>query len=139
VPAAGGGEATPVEVAFSVDKANYKSGDIPVIKVTPSKDCRLSLFYEDASGKLTQLFPNQFIVNDQVKGGKEFQLLPALIRKSQETRSPSKSSALPSVKKASSSLPRRRHRAFWPLPIRKARAAVPFLTPSPKLPGWCLK
>lgn len=76
LPKRGGGMATPVRVTLMLDKSQYVDDEIPVIKVTAERDCHLGLYYKDAAGGLTQLFPNAYVNDTRVRGGEEITLMP---------------------------------------------------------------
>ncbi len=65
----------PVPVLLTLDKKNYREGEIPKITLETAETCHVRLLYQDARGDITVLFPNQFISDDSVRAGKS-QLLP---------------------------------------------------------------
>jgi hypothetical protein len=76
LPKETGGLATPVPVTLSLDKVDYVEGEHPVISVEVERDCHLGVFYKDAAGAITQLFPNDDLSECQVTAGEPVQLLP---------------------------------------------------------------
>lgn len=76
LPKETGGLATPVPVTLSLDKVDYVEGEHPVISVEVERDCHLGVFYKDAAGAITQLFPNDDLPECQVTAGEPVQLLP---------------------------------------------------------------
>lgn len=76
LPKETGGLATPVPVTLTLDKVDYFTGEHPVIKVEVERDCHLGVFYKDAGGAITQLFPNNDLPDCQVRAGEPVQLLP---------------------------------------------------------------
>jgi hypothetical protein len=76
LPKETGGLATPVPVTLSLDKFDYVEGEHPVISVEVERDCHLGVFYKDAVGAITQLFPNDDLPECQVTAGEPVQLLP---------------------------------------------------------------
>ena len=68
----------PIAVKLSADKASYRAGEVPIIRVQSSVPAHLRLLYQDASGAVTTLFPNALMPDDRIPGGGEaFQLMPA--------------------------------------------------------------
>ena len=65
----------PVPVLLSLNKTTFVEGETPQITIEAAEDCHLRLLYQDASGDITILFPNQFITEDNVRAGKS-QILP---------------------------------------------------------------
>lgn len=76
LPKETGGLATPVPLTLTLDKVDYFTGEHPVIKVEVQRDCHLGVFYKDAGGAITQLFPNNDLPDCQVRAGEPVQLLP---------------------------------------------------------------
>lgn len=67
----------PIAVKLSTDKTSYRAGEEPVIRVQCSVPAHLRLYYRDASGAITTLFPNALMPDDRIPGGGEFfQLIP---------------------------------------------------------------
>lgn len=72
--------ARPVAVHLTLNKTEFREGEIPEITIEAAEDCHVRLLYQDARGDITVLFPNQFIENDTVRAGKS-RLLPVPIPK----------------------------------------------------------
>jgi len=51
------------------DKNAYRIGEKVVITVRTSQDCYLTLYDISTQGEVTQIFPNQFAADNQIKGG----------------------------------------------------------------------
>ena len=66
---------SPVPVHLTLDKTNYREGEIPQINIEVTEGAHLRLLYQDARGDITVLFPNQFLKNDTIRAGL-FRLMP---------------------------------------------------------------
>lgn len=74
--------ARPIAVKLSSDKARYRAGEIPVIRIQASQPAHLRLLYQDAAGAIVTLFPNALMPDDRIPGGgQSFQLMPARSQK----------------------------------------------------------
>jgi len=77
IPGERAAAAAPVAATLTLDKNRYRDGEIPVVTVKAERDCHFALFYEDASGGMTQLFPNEFMKDDRLRAGVETVLMPS--------------------------------------------------------------
>lgn len=68
--------AKPIPVELKTDKTTYTEGDDIVITVKAAEAGHLRLVYQNAKGEIYTLFPNQFIENDKIEGGKDIKIVP---------------------------------------------------------------
>jgi hypothetical protein len=63
-------------INLSVDRKNktFKVGDTMTVSFTTTKDCHLTLFNVDTTGKVQIIFPNQFQQDNFVKAGATYRI-----------------------------------------------------------------
>lgn len=68
----------PIAVRLHTDKPSYRAGEELRVSVQASLAGHLRLYYQDAAGSITLLFPNALMPDDRIPGGGQpFTLLPA--------------------------------------------------------------
>ena len=66
-----------INVELKTDKTTYTEGDDLVVTVKAAESGHLRLLYQNAKGEIYTLFPNQFITDDRIDGGRPIQVMPA--------------------------------------------------------------
>lgn len=69
--------APPIPIELKTDKATYAESDQLVVTVQAAESVHLRLLYENAAGEVYTLFPNQFITDDWIEGGRPVKVMPA--------------------------------------------------------------
>jgi len=72
-PPAGGGDGSvsqqPFSVEVGVEKTQYTIGEKIIISVRAAQDCYLTLYDISTIGEVTQIFPNEFAIDNLIQGG----------------------------------------------------------------------
>ena len=66
----------PIAVEVRTDKATYTEGEDLVVTVQAAESGHLRLLYQNAAGEIYTLFPNQFITDDRIEGGRAVKVMP---------------------------------------------------------------
>ncbi len=65
-----------IAIELKTDKTTYREGDDLVVTVQAAEPGHLRLLYQNAKGEIYTLFPNQFIENDRINGGRAVRIMP---------------------------------------------------------------
>ena len=65
-----------VAVEVKTDKTAYTEGEEIAITVEAAESGHLRLLYQNAAGEIYTLFPNQFITDDRITGGRSVKVMP---------------------------------------------------------------
>lgn len=66
-----------IPVELKTDKSTYTEGDELVVTVQAAEAGHLRLLYQNAAGEILTLFPNRFITDDRIEGGRLVRVMPA--------------------------------------------------------------
>ncbi len=66
----------PIPVEVKTDKSTYTEGEELVVTVQAAESGHLRLLYQNAAGEIYTLFPNQFITDDRIEGGRPVKVMP---------------------------------------------------------------
>ena len=66
-----------VAVEVKTDKTAYTEGEEIAVTVEAAESGHLRLLYQNAAGEIYTLFPNQFISDDRITGGRSVKVMPA--------------------------------------------------------------
>lgn len=66
----------PIAIELKTDKTTYHEGDDLVVTVQAAESGHLRLLYQNAAGEVYTLFPNQFITDDLIEGGRPVKVMP---------------------------------------------------------------
>jgi hypothetical protein len=69
-------QSRPIPVELKTDKTTYAEGDELVVTVQAAESGHLRLLYQNAAGEIYTLFPNQFISDDRIDGGRPVKIMP---------------------------------------------------------------
>ena len=66
----------PIPVELKTDRTTYKAGEELIVTVQAAESGHLRLLYQNAAGEIYTLFPNQFISDDRIEGGRAVKIVP---------------------------------------------------------------
>lgn len=65
-----------IAVELRTDKTAYTEGEELVVTVQTAESGHLRLLYQNAAGEIYTLYPNQFITDDRIEGGRAVKVIP---------------------------------------------------------------